>query len=322
MLEIFKTIDNRVVQLEAYEDGCWINLSEPTHQELRYLKETFDIESDFIKAAIDPEESAHIESEDDQVLIVVDIPVKGAYHEEESEKAHEKNVDVYYYTVPLAIILLPQCLITVCEETETFLEDFAGGRIKNFFTQYKTRFVLQMMYRNSTKYLHYLRLIEKSSNRIETSMTTSMRNKELLDLMRLEKSLVYLSTSLRANGVLLERLMRNPKINNYPEDEDLLEDVIIENRQAIEMANLYSSILASTTATFASVISNNQNNVMKVFTTLTIVMLVPQLLGSFMGMNVVLPFDEHSPWSFWLITALSIVSCGLMTWWFWRKKML
>ena len=257
MLEILKTVDNRLQLLDHYEPGSWIKVLAPTTEELRYIKETFDIEEDFIKASIDPEESAHIETEDDQVLIVVDIPIRSEYHAEKEDIG-----EAQYYTIPLAIIMLPQCIITVCGDDDTFLDDFRDERVKSFYTQFKTRFLLQILYRNSSKYLQYLRLIEKASNRLENSMKSSMRNKELLELMRLEKSLVYLSTSLRSNGVLLERLMRNPKINNYPEDEELLEDVMIENRQAIEMAKLYSDILASTTDAFASIISNNQNNFM------------------------------------------------------------
>ncbi len=317
MLEILKTVDNRLQLLDHYEPGSWIKVLAPTTEELRYIKETFDIEEDFIKASIDPEESAHIETEDDQVLIVVDIPIRSEYHAEKEDIG-----EAQYYTIPLAIIMLPQCIITVCGDDDTFLDDFRDERVKSFYTQFKTRFLLQILYRNSSKYLQYLRLIEKASNRLENSMKSSMRNKELLELMRLEKSLVYLSTSLRSNGVLLERLMRNPKINNYPEDEELLEDVMIENRQAIEMAKLYSDILASTTDAFASIISNNQNNFMKVLTTVTIVMVIPQIIGSFMGMNVRLPISEDSPASFWILVALSVLLCGALLWWLWRKKML
>lgn len=313
MLEILKTIENKIVEIEEYEAGCWINVVEPTSRELAYLKEHFDIEEEFIKASMDLEEAPHIDTEDEQVLIVVDIPI--------IEKEADKH-SALYTTIPLAIILLKKCIITICREDDTFMQEFKNNRIKGFFTQYKTRFVLQILYRNSTKYLQYLRLIEKASTRMEQSMRHSIGNKELLDFMRLEKSLVYLSSSLHSNGVLLERLMRNPQITNYPEDEELLEDVIIENRQAIEMAKLYSSILTPTTETFATIISNNQNDVMKILTTVTIVMVIPQIIGSFMGMNVDLPISANSPVSFWSIVAISVVLCLLAIWYLWRKKML
>ncbi len=313
MLEILKTIDNRISVIDEYESGCWINVVEPTSRELAYLKENFDIEEEFIRAAMDLEEAPHIDSEEEQVLIVVDIPI--------IEKEADKH-SALYTTIPLAIILLKKCIITICREDDTFIQEFKNNRIKGFFTQYKTRFVLQILYRNSTKYLQYLRLIEKASTRMENTMRSSISNKELLDFMRLEKSLVYLSSSLHSNGVLLERLMRNPQITNYPEDEELLEDVIIENRQAIEMAKLYSSILTPTTETFATIISNNQNDVMKILTTVTIVMVIPQIIAGFMGMNVILPFSDSSPYSFWIIVAIAVVFCLLGIWYLWRKKML
>lgn len=313
MLEILKTVDNRVETLEEFEAGCWINVAEPTAKELAYLREQFAIEEEFIRAAMDLEESPHIDSEEEQILIMVDIPIV----EKENGEA-----GMLYTTIPLAIILLKKCIITLCREADTFLEDFKENRIKGFFTQYKTRFILQLLYRNSTKYLQYLRLIDKTATRKEKDMRHSITNKELLDFMRLEKSLVYLSSSLHSNGVLLERLMRHPQIASYPEDEELLEDVIIENRQAIEMAKLYSSILTPTTETFASIISNNQNDVMKILTTVTIVMVIPQIIGGFMGMNVRLPLSEDSPYSFWIILGASILISLLVTWYLWRKKML
>ncbi|MDO5650045.1 MAG: magnesium transporter CorA family protein, partial [Gallicola sp.] len=308
-----KTIDNELREIQEYEPGSWINVVEPTSKEIAYLKETFAVEEDFIKAAMDLEEAPHIDTEEDQILIVVDIPI--------IEKEDGKE-GALYTTIPLAIILLKKCIITVCREDETFMQEFLNNRIKGFYTQYKTRFVLQILYRNSTKYLQYLRLIDKTSDRMEHALRDSIGNKELLDFMRLEKSLVYLSSSLHANGVLLERLMRNAQITNYPEDAELLEDVIIENKQANEMAKLYSSIVTSTTETFATIISNNQNNVMKILTTVTIVMVIPQIVGGLMGMNVILPLSSNSPWSFWLIVALTVVFSLIAIWILWRKKML
>lgn len=180
-------------------------------------------------------------------------------------------------TIPLGIIVTRKMIITVCLEDTQVLTRFMEGRVRNFFTYMKTRFILQILYRNATMYLHYLRIIDKKSEQVEEKLHMSTRNQELLELLELEKSLVYFTTSLRSNEVVLEKLLKVESIKQYPEDTDLLEDVIIENKQAIEMANIYSGILSSMMGTFASVISNNLNVVMKVLSVITIVMSIPTI---------------------------------------------
>ncbi len=309
MLEFFKTFNNTVERLAHIEPGCWINLADPTHEELTYIEETIHVDPDLLKAALDEEETSRIESESGQTLIVVDVPVPAS-----------SDTNSIYTTVPLGIISMKDYFLTICLEDEIFLDDFKANRIKDFFTQFRTRFILQILFRNATKYLQYLRQIEKASNRFEETMSRSLKNKELLELLRLEKSLVYFSTSLRSNGIVLERLMRNARIKNYPEDEELLEDVIIENKQAIEMANIYSSILSSTTEAFASIISNNQNNVMKVLTSVTLVMVIPEIIAGLFGMNVPVPLSEH-PYGFWLIIGLIVGLCTLLILYLNKKDM-
>lgn len=297
MLEIYKTVNNTIERLSTFEPGCWINLVDPSDRELTTVMAAIDVETDFIRAALDEEESSRVETEQGQTLVVVDIPIEA-----------DDQENSVYTTLPLALIVMKDYFITVCLEDHVFLDDFINNRVKGFVTQFRTRFILQVLYRNATKYLQYLRMIEKKSNQLERRMFQSMKNQELIELLRLEKSLVYFSTSLRANQGVLERLMRNPNIKNYPDDEDLLENVMIENRQAIEMAGIYSSILSTTAETFASIISNNQNNVMKILTSVTLVMVIPEIMAGLFGMNVAVPFDDQ-PYAFWIIIALIVIMC-------------
>jgi len=301
MLEILKTINSKIVTIDTFEDGSWINLINPTESELSRLSTTLGVDIDMLKAPLDEEESARIENEEGQLLIVVDIPI--------IEKEGRMNV---YTTIPLGIILFKQYIITVCLRNDTLLSDFVNNRVKTFFTQYKTRFILQVLYKNATRYLQYLRHIDKISSRIEQDLHKSTKNKELIQMLKLQKSLVYFSTSLKSNELVLEKLLKHEYLRKYPSDADLLEDVIIENKQAIEMATIYSGILSGMMDAFASVISNNLNIVMKVLTTITILMAIPTMFASFYGMNVInIPFAQ-SPYGFWIVLGTSVVTAGIV----------
>lgn len=200
------------------------------------------------------------------------------------------------------------------------MEQFTTGKMKKFYTYKKTRFILQILYKNASYYLQYLRSIDRSSELISHKLHQSTKNKELIQLLDLDKSLVYLSTSLRANEMVLEKMMRMESIKQYPEDKDLLEDVIIENKQAIEMANIYSSILNGTMNAFASVISNNLNIAMKTLTSITIILSIPTMIFSFYGMNVDLPFQGlHS--AYWGILGISVATIGVIALTMFRKKL-
>lgn len=308
MQHFYKTNDNTVSKIESFEAGCWINVTDPTAEELREIASTYDLEESFLLAALDDEESPRIESEDGQLLIVVDIPLQ--------EMGHD-NMYIYS-TMPLIIVLAKQSIITITLANTSIWDEFTQNRIKGFYTQYKTRFVLQLLYRISQRYMIYLKAIERSSSRLEEGLTQSMTNKELLMMLRIQKSLVYLSTSLRANGLVLERLLKNPNVKNYQEDEDLLEDVIIENRQAISMADIYSSILATTADSFANIISNNQNNTMKLLTSATIIMTIPTIVSGLIGMNVAIPLPQAN--GFWIIMGIILALSLLVGLWFWRHR--
>lgn len=295
MLDIFKSIDDTLFTLEEIEDGAWINLVDPTPEELDFIEDELSVDRDFLRAALDEEETARLETENDQVLILVDTPYV------------EKTDDhIIYETLPLGIIITDKNIITVCLKNSIILDQFEKNSIRTFYTYKKYRFLYQILYKNAQRYLLYLRQIDRMSNYIEKQLHQSMKNKELIQLLDLEKSLVYITTSLKANQVVLEKILRINIIKKYSEDEDLLEDVIIENKQAIEMANIYSGILSGTMDAFASIISNNLNIVMKLLTSITILMAIPTMFSSFFGMNVTnIPFAS-SPFGFWIVLGISV----------------
>lgn len=298
MMKIFRTMEDGIRQINEIQEGSWVHLSDPTATELLTISSDYGIDIDHLRAPLDEEERSRIEVEDDYTLILVDIPV-----------IEERNDKEWYVTIPLGIILTEKVIFTVCLEETPILNAFMDGRVRNFFTYKKTRFILQILYKNATLFLHYLRIIDKKSEVIEKNLHESQKNYELIELLELEKSLVYFTTSLRSNEVVLERLLKSESIKKYPEDTDLLEDVIIENKQAIEMANIYSGILNGMVDAFASIISNNLNIVMKFLATVTIVMSIPTMIFSAYGMNVKgvgMPF-ANSPYGFSIVIGFSLI---------------
>lgn len=275
MIKIFRTIDSNMHQVNEIQEGCWVSLTDPTAAEILEIANTYHIDVDHLRAPLDEEERSRIEVEDNYTLVLVDIPI-----------TEERNNKDWYVTIPLAIILTDKLIFTICLDETPVLSAFMDGRVRNFYTYKKTRFILQILYKNASMYLHYLRIIDKKSEIIERKLHASTKNQELIELLELEKSLVYFTTSLRANEVVLEKMLKVEGIKQYPEDRELLEDVIVENKQAIEMANIYSGILSGMMDAFASVISNNLNIVMKFLATVTIVMAIPTMIASFYGMNV------------------------------------
>ena len=299
MKAIYKTTEETGIfeKIDTYCDGNWVCLIAPTAEEVQEVSQHFEIDLQDMVSALDEDERARVDSDDDYTMIIIDVP----YKDEEDSREN-------------------RYIITVCLRELQLLDDFRGGKIKKFFTYKKTRFILQILYRNATYYLHYLRMLERSIGGIEDALHKSTRNEELFKLLALDKSLVYLSNSLRANGLVLDRLMRLDAVKKYPEDEELLEDVIVENKQAIEMANVYSSILDVTMEAYSSVISNNLNSVMKVLTSATLIMTIPTMIFSFFGMNVPLPW-EHSAGGFWYICLVSLIATAIVVFFMFRRKM-
>jgi magnesium transporter len=292
MIEILKTFSDGIHQIGEIEPGSWVVMTSPSATELLEISERCHIDIDHLRAPLDEEERSRIEVEQDYTLILVDIPTM-----------EERNNKDRYVTIPMAIIVAKEVIVTICLEETKVLKSFMDGRVRDFYTYKKTRFILQILYRNASVFLQYLRIIDRKSEEIEHKLHISTRNSELIELLELEKSLVYFTTSLRSNEVVLEKMLKNDNIKQYPEDTELLEDVIIENKQAIEMANIYSGILSGTMDAFASVISNNLNIVMKFLATITIVMAIPTMIASFFGMNVDgIPFKD-SPFGFYIVVA-------------------
>jgi magnesium transporter len=294
MINIFKTVDKNLFKLEKIEDDAWISLVNPSEEEIDFVKEQLNIEMDFLRAALDEEEYSRIEVEDEHVLILIDMPT-----------ADKEDEHLVYSTLPFAIILTEKNIVTVCLKDSYIIDQFEKNSVRSFYTTKKYRFVLQLLFKISKRYLLYLKQIDKMSSDVERQLHRSMKNRELIQLLDLEKSLVYFTTALKANEIVLEKMMRLDAIKLYEEDEDLLEDVIIENKQAIEMATIYSNILSGMMDAFASVISNNLNVVMKVLTSITIVMAIPTMIASFYGMNIAWLPIANSPNAFWVILGVS-----------------
>ena len=302
-------MDNRILKIDAPEPGCWISVVSPTEAEVAYLTGDLGVEPDFVRAALDEEESSRIESEEDQTLVIVDYP--------SAEEQTDENKTLLYTTLPMGIIITRDYVITVCLNDNLTIMDMAEGRVKGLQTSLKTRFLLLTLLRIAARFLIYLKQIDKLSSTTESRLHQSMRNKELIQLLGLEKSLVYFSTSLKSDEVTLEKILRGRIIKLYEEDEDLLEDVLIEVKQAIEMCNIYSGILSGMMDAFASVISNNLNIVMKVLTAITIVMAIPNMVFSFYGMNVSgLPFPV-----WWVPIVISLIIAGIGTFILVKKDM-
>ncbi|NLG93025.1 MAG: magnesium transporter CorA family protein [Clostridiales bacterium] len=304
MLSYYKTIDGHITPIPSCEPGCWINCVAPDDAEINSLISDFNIEPDFFRAAMDEEESSHIDREDNSTLIIIDIPVV--------EKAG-KNIT--YSTMPVGIIITEKNVITVSTKENPVISEFSEDVVKGVQTNMKTRFILHIMLRVATRYLQYLKQIDKISNFIEKELRKSMKNSELIQLLDIEKSLVYFSSSLKANEITIEKIMRGRVVKLYEEDQDLIEDVLIEVKQAIEMSSIYLNILSGTMDAFASIISNNLNIVMKALASITLIISIPTVISSMYGMNVSgLPIAN-----FWFPVSLSII-CMVISYFILRKK--
>lgn len=316
MLRILKSQESgRLVELDlnTLEKGAWINIIDPTPYELKIVGELTNVEPDFLRSALDDEERSHTDVEDDAIMVLTNVPVMRSYES--------------YDTLPLALILTKEYIITVCLEETPVLSEFNERSSRFFRTFKKTRFLFQILYKSATFYLRYLRQISKLSDEVEHMLRDSMRNKDILRLLELQKGLTYFNAALRSDGAVLDKLLRlrtnpqtQPILKMYEEDEDLLEDVIIENKQAREMVEMYSKILARLADTFSSIISNNQNLVMKFLAAMTIILAIPTVISSFFGMNVPVPLATSAD-AFLVIAGLSVSIAGFMAFVLWRHNM-
>lgn len=299
MMKIYKTVDEQGLFIETtkLEKGCWINLVNPSVQEINTICNSIGANEEFVRYALDQEERARIDAEDDQTLILVDLPVV---------EKDEEGIGGFS-TIPLGMIVVrDEFFITVCTQETPIIKEFIDCKVKGFYTYKKTRFLLQLLYKIATYYLTYLKYINRETDKAERKLQKEMKNKDLIKLFELESSLVYFTTSLKSNEIVMEKLMRTKYLKMYEEDEEILEDAIIENRQAIEMGTIYRDILSGTMDAHASVISNNLNIVMKFLASVTIVMSIPTIVGGLWGMNVALPFEQN-PYGFWIVMGISVV---------------
>jgi len=297
MLRCLRTNETGQLQpADLTQKGCWICLTNPTEDELQQVQAATGVFPDFLRAPLDDEELPRAEMDEGQTLIIFNIPV-----------VQNTDGDITYRVLPLGIIVVNDRLITVCLAPHPVLEDLTAGRAKGLHTNKRTRFVFQLLLKIATLYLRYLDQIDHKRNEIEDLLMASTRNEEIIRLLNLSKSLTYFTTSLRSNGIVLEKLLKTKMLPMYSDDEDLLEDAITENRQAMEVAAIHSSILTGTLDAFASIISNNLNRVMRFLTSVTIVLAIPTIVAGVFGMNVALPWQNH-PMAF---TYTLLVSAGL-----------
>lgn len=312
MKQMFLSTATEFKEIETFEPGAWINLVNPSQEESVKLAEQFNIDITDLRAPLDVEETSRVTVEDNYTLIVVDVPA-----------TEERNGRSYYFTIPLGIIVTANAVITTCLEPLTLFDHFYNKRIKNFYTFMKTRFVFQLLYRNAELFLTALRSIDRQSYRIEAQLERATRNEQLIDMLELEKSMIYLKASLKFNERIVKRLSSpNSSLKKYVEDEDLLEDTLIETQQAIEMASIYENVLNAMTETSASIISNNQNTIMKTLALVTMTLDIPTVIFSAYGMNFQdnwLPLNDR-PYAFWLVVLMAIASSSIMIIYFIRKK--
>ena len=272
-----------------------------------------DIEPTDIVAATDPEESARISLEDGYTVIIVDIPIK-------VDGASEG----VYTTIPLGILLTQELIVTVCSADTAVVGDFAACRVKGFSTRKKMRFVYQLLYRAATMYQQELRLIDRRRQAIEKNLAGELKDSDLMELHALESTLVYFATSLRANATVLDRLTRYKRLEQYPDDRELLDDVIVEIRQAIEMTSIYRDDIKGTRELFSSILDNRLNNAMKYLTSITLLMAVPTVISGLYGMNVQsdgMPFANTTA-GFAIVLALTLALCVFAAWVLHKKHML
>ena len=285
--EVSKTASRfiyRTTETDVITDDCWVNLYSPTEAEISRIETELNVPQEFLRYPLDEEERPRIDYDDDTgtVLVIVDIPY-----------TIRENESVIYETTPLGIVLTDKNIITVSLKQTSILDHFIENRIKDLYIPYRTRFTIQILYAVAREYLRLLRFIDKTLEVSENELEKAVSNKELYKRLELSKSLVYFSSSLKSNEAVLEKLMRGRTIKLYEEDEDLLEDVVIEYKQAHEMSDVYANIVSTTTDAYASIISNNMNDIMKVLAAATIVLTIPDLIGCFFGQNFPMPWDEE-----------------------------
>ncbi|EHT69274.1 magnesium transporter CorA family protein [Staphylococcus aureus] len=304
-------IDKHIIKTPLDHTASWINVVKPDREEIENLMEQYNIPEDFIRDPLDSEESSRIEYDEDTgySLIIIDLPI-----------VNSTNRSVLsFVTIPLGIIIGNGIIVTVCDAENEFLENLPKRDIN---LKFHSRFALEILTTIADHYNRNLRLLNKSRIRIEKELKNNITNKQLFKLMEVEKSLVYFLAALKGNDTIIKKLFRLPAIKRFEEDEELLEDLIIENNQAIETTELHQRILESITTSYASLLSNDMNTIMKTLTLFTVLLTLPTLVFSFFGMNVPLPIDDHSYISWIIVVGISLILVVIVSIFLWRKQKL
>ena len=307
MIVIRKTIDGKLSPLDHLDFDCWVNMINPSQEELQRISVLLGVPLDYLTDPLDADERARIEYEDGVLLLVIRVPLE-----------NEGDARVPYLTLPIGVVITPTAVITVCRSSHDLVTALLNGRTRIVDTAERMRFAIHLMQRTSLMYLHCLKDINRRSDIIEQRLQASTRNQELIDLLGIEKSLVYFATSLKANDIIMDKVLRMRSVQLNEDESDLLEDAITENRQAIGMTNIYSDILSGTMDAFASIISNNMNTVMKFLTGFTIIMMIPNIISGIYGMNIPLPFQDAAH-SFSIVSAITAGAC-VLAWLVFVKK--
>jgi len=310
MVQFYKNINRQTLEIQQPDGANWINVTPPFQEnEIDNLSVSLDIPRDFLTDTLDIEERARYEVEDGVKLVILKTPV-------ENKSLNES--DAYYITIPICIILTHNQIVTV--------NSFENGAIKKFLNTFQNRhpdnrkmMVLKIFEKITQTYMESLKEINQRRNMMEQKLYASNRNEELLELMKIQKSLVYFVTALRSNEMVLMKIARTNFLGLNEEEKEFLEDLIVDISQGLEMANIYTNILSSTLDAFASIISNNLNNVLKRLTSITIILPLPALVTGIYGMNVPIPYSD-SPHAFYIPIMLSVGVSIVISWYFMKKK--
>ena len=305
MLTIYKTTEEGLETLDSMANGTWVKVVDPTPEEIEKLV-NWGIDVDYVNYSLDFDEMARLERDEDYTFILVRIPHR------------QPDSDIPYITIPLGIMIRGNTIVTICRYDKEMFKVLANGKYRLLKTSKRYRFALYIFLETATRYLTHLREINRMTEAIEDQLQKSTRNREVLELLKYQKSLTYFATALRSNEVMFERVQRTQIFNYYEDDQDLLEDVLTENQQAIQMTNINTEILSSMMDAFASIISNNLNSVMKALAAITIIINVPAVVAAFYGMNVELPGESH-PLAFLMVFGISLTLTALATFIFYKR---
>ncbi|HQV64377.1 MAG TPA: magnesium transporter CorA family protein [Anaerolineales bacterium] len=309
MLSIYKTTEQGLEKIELIANGAWVNVVDPTPEEIEKLV-NWGMDMDYINYALDQDEMARMERDDDYTFILLRIP------------RYQPESDVPYNTVPLGIMILGNKIITVSRYDSDIFKVLANGKYRLMKTGKRYRLALYIFLETSARYLNLLREINRATEIVEDKLQKSTHNREVLELLKYQKCLTYFSTALTSNEVMMERVQKTQLFNYYEEDQDLLEDVLTENQQAIQMTSIATEILSGMMDAFASIISNNLNGVMKALAALTIVVSLPGTVAGFFGMNVMLPLTDSNPYAFLVVFGIALSSTIIAAFIFYKRDWL